>query len=247
VIPRRIDVMRSMGTRRVALFAGAASVAAIALAGCSAGQIAETSLKKASTYGANVDNADGSVFVRGLAVSYLSPKGYPAGANAKLELSLFNQTTKPVTVQIGSQPLADAAANQGVVSAKGVGLVGPVPTAAPSAPAGPSESAKPPKKAGSSTPTPSSAPTPSSEPSPTIRQAEVTIPALSSMTFRPTDTETLQIVGLSAALVPGNSVNLIFGFSNGAAPLVVQAPVSIPLSPAPRGSALENENTEEGH
>ena len=43
--------MRSLGTRRAALAAGVAALAAVALAGCSAGQVAETALKKPSVHG----------------------------------------------------------------------------------------------------------------------------------------------------------------------------------------------------
>jgi hypothetical protein len=257
VIPRRIDVMRSMGTRRVALFAGAASVAAIALAGCSSGQIAETSLKNASVDSVEAENADQSVLVRGLAVEYVGPKGYPAGANAKLRLNLYNQTTKPVTVRIGSQPLAGAGPTEGVVSATGVGLVGAAPSPVPSA-ASPADSAKPSKKPGISesvnpnaTASAAPPPTPGTPPTPAgaaIRPAEINIPALSSVSFQTDDATSLQVVGLSAALVPGNSVNLVFAFSNGVAPLVVQAPVSTPRSPAPRGSALnEGVSQDQGH
>ena len=124
--------MRSMRTRRVAQFAGAVSVAAVALTGCSAGQVAETALKNTSTYGVNADNADASVVLRGLAVAYGSTKGYPAGGNAPLELSLFNQTTQPVTVRIASQPLAGTDAKAGVQSAQAVGIVGGTPSAVPS-------------------------------------------------------------------------------------------------------------------
>jgi hypothetical protein len=66
--------------------------------------------------------------------------------------------------------------------------------------------------------------------------------------FRPGDTRTLQLIGLSGPLVPGNSVSLIFAFSNGVPPLVVQAPMATPMSPAPRGSADIEEVAEgEGH
>ena len=51
--------MRSLGTRRVALFAGAVTVAAVALTGCSAGQVAETSLKRPSNQGVNTANDTG--------------------------------------------------------------------------------------------------------------------------------------------------------------------------------------------
>jgi hypothetical protein len=256
--PRRIDVMRSMGTRRVALFAGAATVAAVALAGCSAGQVAETALKKPSTYGVNIDNSDGSVAIRGLAVTYVSPKGYPSGANAPLEISLFNQTTQPITVQIGSTPLAGADASQGVVAARSVGLSGgaaptgsaaaePTPSRPVAEPRPTTEGGAPePSVTASATAAPSATPTASA---PTFAPAQITIPAMESVVFRPGDKQTLQVVGLTGPLVPGNSVNLVFAFSNGAEPLVVQAPVSVPESPAPRGSAAHEGvgEDEEGH
>jgi hypothetical protein len=257
--PRRIDVMRSMGTRRVALFAGAATVAAVALAGCSAGQVAETALKKPSTYGVNVDNSDGSVAVRGLAVTYVSPKGFPSGANAPLEVSLFNQTTAPVTVQIGSTPLAGADASQGVVAARSVGISGGTPSADPSAattalpePTGSRSVAEPKPTATDAgiAPTATASVEPSVTPSaPAFKPAQITIPPLGSVVFRPGGQQTLQLVGLTGPLVPGNSVNIVFAFSNGADPLVLQAPVSIPMSPAPRGSAHHEGvgEGEEGH
>src|SRR5690349_23300089 len=116
--------MRSLGTRRAALATGVATLAAIALAGCSAGQVAETSLKNPSVYGVNADSPDGAVFIRNLAVAYNGTTGYPAGADAPLQLGLYNQTKQPVTVLISSQPIAGGAPNQGVVSAESVGLAG---------------------------------------------------------------------------------------------------------------------------
>jgi hypothetical protein len=254
--------MRSMRTRRVAQFAGAVSVAAVALTGCSAGQVAETALKNPSTYGVNADNADSSVVLRGLAVTYGSTKGYPAGGNAPVELSLFNQTTQPVTVRITSQPPAGTDAKAGVQSARAVGIVGGTPSAVPStipgdvepsgsrAPARPqlttSNEAGQPTGGASAGPSaaapPAVAPTPAA---PAVRPAEITIAPLSTVAFRPGGAEQLQVIGLSGRLLPGTSVNLVFSFSNGVAPLVVQVPVAVPMSPAPRGSA-QNEGVGEG-
>jgi hypothetical protein len=257
--------MRSMRTRRVAQFAGAVSVAALALTGCSAGQVAETALKNPSTYGVNVDNADASVVLRNGAVTYGTPKGYPAGGNAPLELSLFNRTTQPVTVRIASQPLAGADPKAGVQSARAVGIVGGTPSAVPStipgdvepsgsrAPARPqvttSNQAGEPTAGASTDPSapvePTAAPTPAT---PAARPAEITIAPLSMVAFRPGDTEKLQVIGLLGPLLPGTSVNLVFAFSNGVAPLVVQVPVGVPMSPVPRGSAHnEGVSEEEGH
>src|SRR3954451_21082712 len=112
--------MRSLGFRRAALATGVAVVAAVALAGCSAGQVAETALKRPSNPGVNADNADGSVVIRNLSVQYPGVQGYAAGGNAPLELGIYNQTRDAITVLVSSQPLAGAAEKQGVVSARQV-------------------------------------------------------------------------------------------------------------------------------
>src|SRR3712207_4476777 len=96
--------MRSQGTRRAFLATGVATVAAIALAGCSAGQVAETALKRSSVPGVNVDNANGSVPVRNLWVQYPGTQGYAAGEDAPLEVGLYNQTRQPITVLVSSRP-----------------------------------------------------------------------------------------------------------------------------------------------
>src|SRR3712207_3100690 len=96
--------MRTLGTRRAVLVAGVATVTAAALTACGTGQVAETALKNASVYGVSAENSDASVLIRGLAVQYNSPAGYPAGSSAPLELNLYNQTKVPVTVLISSQP-----------------------------------------------------------------------------------------------------------------------------------------------
>src|SRR5690349_14807337 len=162
--------MRSLGTRRAALATGVATLAAIALAGCSAGQVAETSLKNPSVYGVNADSPDGAVFVRNLAVAYNGSAGYAAGADAPLQLGLYNQTKQPVTVLISSQPLNGALAKQGVVSAQSVGLVGGA-SATPSAPASAS-----PEPSGSQDPSTEPSGTPSTAPSSTaaaVRPAQI--------------------------------------------------------------------------
>src|SRR5687768_10424543 len=111
--------MRTLGTRRAVLVAGVATVTAAALAACSAGQVAETALKNSSVQGVNAQNADGSVLIRGLAVLYKDPAGYPSGGNAPLEVNFYNQTTQPITVLVSSQP---PASGQSVVAARSVVL-----------------------------------------------------------------------------------------------------------------------------
>src|SRR5215207_3862491 len=102
--------MRSLGTRRAVLVAGVAAAAAVALTGCSAGQVAETAIKRPSNQGVNENNSNNTVGVRDLEVSYNGVQGYAAGANAPLEVGLYNLTTQEITVLISSQPPQNNAA-----------------------------------------------------------------------------------------------------------------------------------------
>lgn len=245
--------MRSLVTRRAAVATGVATLAAIALAGCSAGQVAETSLKKPSVYGVNAESSDGSVFIRNLAVAYDGTAGYAAGANAPLHLGLYNQTRQTITVLISSRPDTATTGKDSVVSAKSVGLVGgsaassAAPTAIPE-PSGsrPSDTtddqntvqipSADPSAGPSAGEAPSTAPTPAGA---VTRPARIEIGPLGSATFLPEDAEKLQATGLTGKLTPGQSINLVFEFSNGAKELVLRAPVAIPLTPASRAPGFE--------
>ncbi len=234
------------GTRRAVLLTGAAALAAAALTACSAGQIAETANKVPSVYHAAGENADASVLVRGLAIPYNTTKGYPAGGTAPLEVQLFNQTSRPVKVTIASAPTTEPR----VVAVRTVGLSGNAPTGSPSATTAPSPASSP---AGIVSPQPSPPGSPSAPVSPStgttpapaasvsgaapaLQPATVTIDPLGSVSFLASGPQKVQLSGLSAALTPGTSVNLVFTFDNGAPPLNLRAPVAIPESPAARGS-----------
>src|SRR5689334_7393631 len=111
--------MRTLGNRRAVLSAGVAVAAAVALAGCSAGQVAETAIKRSTSPGVNINNSNNSVGIRNLSVTYNGPDGYAAGSNAPLEVGLFNLTTQEVTVLIGSTP-PTTSGGQTVVGASSV-------------------------------------------------------------------------------------------------------------------------------
>lgn len=208
--------MRSLGTRRVALAAGAAMAAVIALAGCSAGQVAETALLKAPTSGLNTQSPDGTLLIRNLQVAYNSPAGYPANGTAPLQVSLFNQTEQPMTVTISSRPQTDV--TPGIVSAQQVGVGALAPSAEPS---------------------PSAAP-PSA---PALEPAKFTIPPLGTQIFNPGTGKNLVAVGLTNDLKPGYSLALTVQANDGEA-LDVLAPFQIPTSPASRAPGNTDENVE---
>jgi hypothetical protein len=245
--------MRTLGTRRAILVAGAAAVAAAVLAGCSAGQVAETSMKRPSDPGVNADNSDGSVSIRNLSVVYNGPQGYPAGGSAPLELGLFNQTTQQITVNISSTPPTDGTVDKSVLTGTSVGLSGGPATPSSAAvpePSGSRPAAQPETSqganAGVSTPSvmPSAEPSVSTEPTEATQPARVVLGPLGYAIFLPGDKQTLQVQGLSGRLTPGRAVYITFEFSNGAQALTLPAPVSVPDSAGPRGSAVPDENVE---
>jgi hypothetical protein len=220
--------MRPMGTRRAAQVAGAATVAVLALAGCSAGQTAETSLLQTPVSGLNTASPDGGLQIRNLQVAYKDSTGYPANSSAPLEVSLFNQTQQPMTVTISSQP--QQTVTQGIVSAGQIGISGgaSAPTDMPSDV--PSD-------------VPSQMPSDAPSAAPSLQPAKITIDPLGSVSFLPGGSQSLQAVGLTDKLAPGNSLALTVQVGT-AAPLDLLAPVAIPLSPASRGPAVEGENSE---
>ncbi|MEU4425472.1 hypothetical protein AB0F81_33030 [Actinoplanes sp. NPDC024001] len=233
--------MRSLGTRRAALAAGAATVAVLALGGCSAGQVAETAILDTPISGVDRETLHASVFIRNLMIPYNGVEGYHAGDDAPIELSLYNQTNDPITVSISSRPTEQPQ----VVSAAQVGIAPASAAGAPDAHASEEPGAhgsEEPSAPGSASPDASAAP---SEPAAQIKPAQVVLPAQGSVLFRPTDRELLQAFDLSEDLKPGTSVNLVFEFSDGSPALVLQAPVANPLTPAPRVTGEAGE--EEGH
>ncbi|AGL21355.1 hypothetical protein [Actinoplanes sp. N902-109] len=254
--------MRSLGTHRAVLATGVAAVAAFALAGCGAGQVAETAIKKPSVPGVNADNADRSVFIRNLSVEYAGIEGYAAGDDATLGLGLYNQTESPITVLISSQPATGNPKGDDVVSAQRIGITGesaaeaasPAPSVAPE-PSGSRNSGGEDDQSTNEMPTPAASDSrrPSATASPAaseaadeqIQPARIELPALGSVVYQPTDREKLRAIGLTGKLAPGAALNLVFEFSNNADPLTVQAPVSVPLTPAPRGSAATDEDAGE--
>ncbi|SDT75495.1 hypothetical protein [Actinoplanes derwentensis] len=229
--------MRSLGTRRATLVAGAATVAALALGGCSAGQVAETAILDTPIAGVNAQSENGSVLIRNLQVEYNGVEGYHAQEDAPLEVNLYNQSNEAVTVTISPQPVE----RPQVVTGTRVGFVSTATVTTPGQVGTPASGE--PSSGASAEP---EASTPPAEPATSVQPAQIKIGPQGSAVFRPTDASQLQILGLQEELKPGMAVALVFEFSNGDAKLNVEAPVASPLTPAPRGSA-EIEEAEGGH
>ncbi len=240
--------MTASRTSRVvtsALVAGAC--AALALAGCSAGQLTQTSSQVAAVPGVNV-NA-GAIALRNLVIPYNDPGGYPAGSDAPLDVRIFNDGVTTIRL-VGAS--ADKAA--------AVSLVGPpepVVTPAPASPlpatsASPSPSAAPTGSPPASPPasvSPSPAASPSAEPSapaPASSAISIEIPAQSFVALVPGEGAYLELTGLKEAVLPGSWVTVTFTFDNG-----VSVPAQIPLAPqpdliVPRATSVVRDD-EEGH
>lgn len=91
-------------TRRV-LLAAAGGLLGLALAGCGSGQDAPTAQTLPSIPGVNADNA--GVAVRNARIPF-DPAGYPAGADAQIELAIVNNSTEPVQLVDLNSPAASS-------------------------------------------------------------------------------------------------------------------------------------------
>ncbi|MDG4768427.1 hypothetical protein O7632_30680 [Solwaraspora sp. WMMD406] len=208
------------GHRRFAvLITGAAAAGVLLLSGCGTGQIAETALKSASINGVNIDSPNGAVSLRNLSLPYSGTEGYPEGGSAPVEVAIYNNTAEPIAIRVSAVP-ATGDEPETLVSAESVVLGG-------------SDDAEP-------SPDPDETPDPAS-PEPTEapeqdsgREAIIELPANGWALYTADSDELLRVTGLSERVAAGYMVNLAFEFSDGSPALVVPAPVTVPLSPAPR-------------
>jgi hypothetical protein len=233
-VTRRNNVTRStkIGARRAAtLFATVTAASALLVSGCGAGPEAETATKVTAVPGASgqTDSPDnsGPLSVQNAVIVYRDPAGYPVGSDAALDVRVFNDSAKVVTVTIttdAAQLVAFGGSSQ--------------PSATPSAAATTDHAA--------GTAPASAAPTasPSSTDAAALEPARFEVPAGGFVAFGPDSDRVLQLVKLNRALKPGESVKLVFDFGNGAR-IELNVPVGVPLSPAPRASAAHSGG--EGH
>lgn len=236
---------RSIRERRGrVLLVGAAIATALLGSGCGAGQIAQTAQIAPGVPGVNAQTPDGLFKVRNLTIAYPGPQGYPAGADAPLELALYNDSDAPVTVEIST---ADArAVVLGGGSSAAPAPTEASPTATPASPTGAPESAGPTGSpgatetlpAGGETPGPTNAPTTPAAPAP-AGPARLQIPAAGFVLLNGVEgAQVLRLAGLGRALVPGEAVNLVFDV--GGQRIETPARVAVPLTPVPRSDPSES-------
>ncbi len=241
---------RQRHARLVAASAGIiAVIAAGALAGCGAGQIAETSTIVAAVPGGSTsvavptgDNPNGALLIKNVTVDYNDVDGYAAGATAPLSMWIINQSTDPLTVTAGDAQLVDPTKATTLTPLGSMSLSGgtPVVQAVQGVAGNPSTPpAAPPSSPANTTPSsPSESGAPSAAPA---AAASVTIQPGTMMvlsTSAGSDVQHLQVADLKGAVVPGNTVQLTFNVTMpDGTPLQstqLVAPVSPPSAPAPR-------------
>ncbi|NES14675.1 MULTISPECIES: copper chaperone PCu(A)C [Micromonospora] len=236
------------GSRRGAalLLAGTAAAASLLLSGCGAGQVAETANKIPSVQGINVQTSDNLYKVRGLYVQYPGSEGYQAGANARLNVVLYNDSQSPVTVTVttdsAKEIVLSGAAESGGPSVAPTGSPTEPATASPTAS---DPSASPSQSLGTSE-SPSASPSASpSESAPAGQPARIEIPANGYVALSGNGGQFLQLVGLNEQLRSGQQVNLTFDFGDGKV-IKTGAPVGVPLTPAPAPSQIVHPREEAG-
>ncbi|GIF81408.1 hypothetical protein Cba03nite_27570 [Catellatospora bangladeshensis] len=212
------------------LFAGGAAAAVLALSGCGAGMISQTADQVAAVPGfsATVPVPDGgNIALRDAMVGYPGIKGYPAGADAPLQLRIFNDTDEPVTLESISSN--DAASVK-------LGTVADLKASPTPAAASPTAS---PTGAASASPKASGSPSPAASPSPSAAAAPAkpVIQPGGYLELTPQAGQLALLTGLKKPLANGEGVHLKLTFSNG---VVIETlpgtvvPVAPPLSLAPR-------------
>ncbi len=221
-------VPRAGGARAwAALAAGAGAV--LALAGCSAGQVTQTSEQVAAVPGTDADA--GSIALRNLVIVYDGPEGYPAGGDAPLVVRLFNNGPEAITL---TGVTADKAASVQLVGSPTV-----EPTQTPSAPPPEATATSPAPEASptaTGSPSPETSPTGSPSPEPTAEATtpppaplplSITIPPQSYVLLVPGEADGhLVLTGLAEEITPGESILVTFTFDDG-----VTVTVAVPLAP----------------
>jgi len=199
-------VSRSPRTRRTGVAAIGVVIGALALAGCGAGQITQTSTQLSAVGGAQA--TVGPVAIRDAEFEYAPTDNasvYTRGANAPLKMSVVNSGAGDDRLVSASSPVATSVKVSGnaVVAGGRVLLVEGGPAAAPAPSAGASSSAEPTSSA------PSAAPEAPNE----ERQGAQVV-----------------LMGVNQEIRPGLTYPVTLTFQN-AGPVTVSVPVGNPTAP----------------
>lgn len=228
--------------------------ALLAVAGCGAGQQAQTARQVSAVPGVSGSvpaPGGGRVQLLNVSFDYPGPGGYQQGQAAPLSLRITNEGTRPVTlVRVDA---GDAATGAAVVTGAPTpsGSVAAPSTPAPTSPspgmtqgggiqtppAGPSagQPANP-----SQNPPPIAIPQPSTAPTPaggSGGQLSVVVPPAGIVQLTRDSGSYLQLTGLTRNLPPGEVVPVTFTFDTGGT-VTLPVPVGVPESPPNRPTPI---------
>ncbi|ABP56696.1 hypothetical protein [Salinispora tropica] len=215
------------GSHRSALLLAGLATSGLLLAGCSAGQVAETAGTVPSVQGVNVASDNGDFAIRSLLIAYPGVDGYQAGDDANLDVVLYNDSPDPVTVTVTTEDARDVVLIDPHAPLGEGSAVTPTQTESPGADAG----------------------LPPTSP-PAGQPAQITVPPLSLVQLNSEASTVLRLIGLGKPLHVGEAIFVTFDF--GGTTIRAAAPVSVPLSPAtPPEPIIERhtgfEELEDGH
>jgi copper(I)-binding protein len=204
---------------RAQLLVGAVIVA-VAVAGCGAGQITQTSRQVAAVEGANV--TAGQIAVRNAVIEFDGPAAgaavYPVGGNAPLQMSIVNSGAEVDRLVAASSPVADSVQISGVLRIPGgqaLDIEGAPATAAPA----PAE--------GTPAPAPGAAPAEAPPAAEAPAAAEPTPVAAPPAAEAPTGVGSIVLTGLREDVRAGLTYPLILTFER-AGELRFDVPVANP-------------------
>lgn len=255
---------RSAATPRSVLTA-LVVVGGLALAGCAAGQRAQTAEQLPTVDGANV--VLGPLALRDVTLQYPEGGIYRPGSDARLEMVLANDSGQSdALIEVRTDAAQDVRIFEAVTGGTGSSTPTPAGTSAePSStptgtssgtPTGTSEPETPSASAGTGEPSddPSSEPSSSESPVPspaatgaagatpsagTSTLTQVPVPPNGLVQFRE-DGPTIQLVGLTRQLRPAQQLEVTFVFEN-AGQITVQLPVGDPRGELPLAPTVTSE------
>lgn len=218
------------------VLAGLVVVGGLALAGCGAGQIAQTAQQKPTVDGQMAQV--GPIAIRDAALEYPAGGVYERGSDARLRMVVVNTGIAPDTLVSASSPVAtDVTISQGA-SAEAAGGGTPEPSASASETASPSETPTD-TASGTAEPSGSASGTPSagasgSAAAPTPENARIQIPPNNYVSFRE-DGPRVLLTGLTQQLRPGQNLRVTLTFENAGSvtmTIAVGTPeIQLPLAP----------------
>jgi copper(I)-binding protein len=251
--------VRPLARRHAALLVAAAAGAAILLAGCGAGQVAETARKRPSVPGVNVNVGD--IAIRNALVEPPPSGEWKVGSDVPLDMRLTNLGREADTL-VGAEVLPEDDGKE-VAEKVELRVGGEAPTGAPGAtpaplvcitpepvdvttaspgatgPASPPVTASPP-----GTVTPSATGTSPSAPIAPLPEQRIEIQP-GCLVILDSTTQQLVLVKVKKELIPGDVVKVTLGFER-AGSVTLDLPVAPPPSPLPRESPVTEDGEEEG-